>query len=139
MRKITYSTANQFTEEQLEKLFLSVGWESGKHPDKLVRAMKHSYVVSAWDEDRLVGLVRGLDDDSTVAFLHYLLVDPEYQGRHIADTLMHMILDHYREKELLYIKIMPSDPKTIPFYERYGFACYDNYTAMQLNIEYMKE
>ena len=30
----------------------------------------------------------------------------------------------------LYVKVMPSDPKTIPFYERYGFQQYDNYSAM---------
>lgn len=29
-----------------------------------------------------------------------------------------------------YVKVMPSDPKTIPFYERYGFQQYDNYSAM---------
>jgi len=37
-------------------------------------------VISAWDGDKLVGLVRALDDGETVAFLHYLLVDPAYQG-----------------------------------------------------------
>ena len=26
--------------------------------------------------------------------------------------------------------IMPSDPKTIPFYEKYGFKIYENYSAM---------
>ena len=33
-------------------------------------------------------------------------------------------------KNLLYVKIMPSDPKTIPFYERYGLQQYGNYAAM---------
>lgn len=32
--------------------------------------------------------------------------------------------------KVLYVKIMPSDPKTIPFYERYGFKQYENYSAM---------
>ncbi len=95
--------------EDFLRLFLSVGWASGRYPDKLVR---------------------GLDDGATVALLHYLLVDPAYQGLHIGEGLMERILD--RLQGLLYVKIMPSDPKTVLFYERFGFRQYDNYTAMSL-------
>ena len=85
-------------------------------------------VISAWDGDKLVGLVRALDDGETVAFLHYLLVAPAYQGQYIGDELMKRLMSFYQK--LLYVKVMPSDPKTIPFYERYGFQQYDNYSAM---------
>ena len=126
---IEYKQTKEFTAAQLQRLFLSVNWESGRYPEKLVRAMHNSTrVISAWDGDKLVGLVRALDDDETVAFLHYLLVDPEYQGHHIGDNLMKQILSLF--ENLLYVKIIPSDPKTIPFYERYGFRKYDNYSAM---------
>ncbi len=119
----------EFREEDLKQLFLSVHWESGRYPERLVKAMHNStHVISAWDGERLVGLVRGLDDGVTVAFLHYLLVDPAYQGLHIGEELMRRILSYY--EDLLYIKIMPSDPKTISFYERFGFQQYDNYSAM---------
>ena len=33
-------------------------------------------------------------------------------------------------EHLLYVKIMPSDSKTIPFYARFGFTQYDQYSAM---------
>lgn len=87
-----------------------------------------THVISAWDQDRLVGLVRALDDDQTVAFLHYLLVDPEYQGMHIADQMMKQILGFF--DELLYIEVIPSDPSIKSFYTRYGFCEYANYSAM---------
>ena len=45
-------------------------------------------MVSAWDNNRLVGLIRALDDGQTVAFLHYILVDPEYQKQRIGNELM---------------------------------------------------
>ncbi len=126
---IEYRNTKDFTAAELERLFLSVQWESGGYPERLVRAMQgSSHVVSAWDGDKLVGLVRALDDGATVAFLHYLLVDPAYQGLHIGDGLMKRIMSCL--DGLLYVKIMPSDPKTIPFYERYGFRQYDNYSAM---------
>ena len=114
---------------ELQGLFLSVKWESGNYPEKLVRAMQNSsHVISAWDGNKLVGLVRALDDGETVAFLHYLLVDHACQGLHIGDELMKQIMSCF--ESLLYVKVMPSDPKTIPFYERYGFQQYDNYSAM---------
>ena len=34
--------------------------------------------------ERLVGLARVLDDSELVAFVHYVLVHPEYQGQKIA-------------------------------------------------------
>ena len=132
MAGITYQETKDFTVAELERLFLSVGWDSGRYPDRLKRGMKNSsQVISAWDGDKLIGLVRGLDDGETVAFLHYLLVDPDYQGQHIGQELMERILEKY--KHMLHVKIMPSDPKTIPFYERFGFAAGGSYTAMELN------
>lgn len=126
---ITYSETKNFEIDEIRSLFLSVNWESGKYPEKIREGLKNSsHVISAWDGDRLVGMVRGLDDGATAAFLHYLLVDPAYQGQHIGEELMKRILSFY--EDLLYVKIIPSDPKTIPFYERFGFREYDNYSAM---------
>ncbi|MGM9941970.1 MAG: GNAT family N-acetyltransferase [Bulleidia sp.] len=126
---IDYRTTKEFEKQQLERLFLSVGWESGRYPERLVQGMRNStHVVSAWDKDRLVGLVRALDDGATAAFLHYLLVDPDYQGMHIGDGLMKRIMSYF--DDVLYVKIMPSDPDTTAFYERYGFRQYDRYSAM---------
>ena len=47
------------------KLFTSVGWveESAKYPNRLENAIYHSSTVfSAWNRDRLVGLLSALDD-----------------------------------------------------------------------------
>ena len=53
------------------------------------------------------------------------------QGTFIPGTeLMERVLDGY--KDFLYIKIMPSDPATIPFYESFGFRQYDNYSALEI-------
>lgn len=127
---ITYSETKDFSAEEIQRLFCSVHWESGRHPEQVVKGLKNSStVISAWDGERLVGLVRGLDDGAAVGFLHYLLVDPEYQGMHIGYELMTRIMEKYRD--FLHVKIMPSDPETIPFYEKFGFRIYANYTAME--------
>ena len=72
---ITYTDEKKFTKEQTQQLFRSVGWVSGKYPERLYKAlMGSSTVFSAWDGDRLVGLVRVLDDTEMVAYMHYVLV-----------------------------------------------------------------
>lgn len=128
---IEYKTIKTFQKEQIEELFLSVNWESGKYPEKIVKGLeKSSIVISAWDGEKLIGLVRGLDDGETVGFIHYLLVNPAYQGQHIGNGLMDRIMEAY--KDLLYVKIMPSDSKTIGFYKKFGFEIYENYSAMEV-------
>ena len=129
---ITYIEKKNFTVLEIERLFLSVHWDSGKYPKKVVEGLQNSSVVfAAYDQDRLVGLVRGLDDGCTVGFIHYLLVDIEYQGKHIGDSLMKLIMERY--SNLLQVKVMPSDRSVIPFYERYGFKQYDHYSALELS------
>lgn len=128
---IQYLETKEFDPEDIKELFLSVNWESGRYPEKIVSGLKNSTVViSAWDGRRLVGLIRALDDGATVGFIHYLVVDPDYQGQKIGKTLMERLMEKY--KDLLYVKIMPSDSKTIPFYERFGFQICENYSAMQI-------
>ena len=60
---IVYKDTHKFTAHQLERLFLSVNWESGKYPEKLVKAMRGYHTVySAWENDELVGLICAMDD-----------------------------------------------------------------------------
>ena len=66
----------------MQDLFLSVGWSSGHFPEKLQTAMKNfQTVISAWDGDELVGMVCVMDDGVMNAYVHYLLVMPEYQDK----------------------------------------------------------
>ena len=39
--EIVYKDIRNFTDGELERLFLSVNWESGHFPQKLVAAMQH--------------------------------------------------------------------------------------------------
>lgn len=52
--EIIYKDTKIFNEEELQRLFLSVKWESGNYPKKLVNAMRNStHVISAWDNECL--------------------------------------------------------------------------------------
>ena len=51
---IEYKKTKVFTAAELQELFMSVKWESGNYPEKLVRAMQNSsHVISAWDGKKI--------------------------------------------------------------------------------------
>ena len=123
---ITYTEERNFTPQQTAELFLSVRWVVGKYPDRLHKAlMNSSRVISAWDGDRLVGLIRVMDDSELVCFINYVLVHPDYHGRGIAGHLLEMV------KEDLYINVMIGDSKNAAFYEKHGFHRKENSLSMQ--------
>ena len=116
---IEYKEIHEFTENELERLFLSVEWSSGHFPDKLTIAMRHfKTVYSAWDGDKLVGMVCAMDDGIMTVYLHYMLVRPEYHHRGIGHTLLEMMKEHY--KTYLRIALIAYN-KELAFYESCGF------------------
>ena len=116
---ITYKDTHEFNEKELENLFLSVKWSSGNYPDKLVLAMKnYKTVYTAWDNEKLVGLICAMDDGIMTAYIHYLLVNPEYQNSGIGRQLVTRMKEKYKNYNR--IVIVAYDDK-IGFYENCGF------------------
>ena len=135
--EIRFTEEKVFTREQVQQLFLSVNWMSGQYPNKLYQALMHSStVLTAWDGDKLIGLVRVLDDTAMLAVLHYVLVDPAYHGRGIAGKMIEMVKEKY--KEFLYIEGMPEESKNAPFYQKHGFHIMEDGVAMQIVADWAK-
>ena len=127
----TYTEEKKFTKEQVQQLFLSVNWISGKYPERLYKAlMNSSTVLTVWDEMKLIGLTRVLDDSEMLAQIHYVLVDPDYQGMGIAGKMIEYIKEKY--KDFMYIDGMPEDKKNVPFYQKHGFSLMENGAAIQI-------
>jgi len=125
---IDYRDTHDFTAEELEALFLSVEWSSGHYPEKLVIAMKgFKTVFSAWAGDKLVGMICAMDDGIMNAYVHYLLVDPEYQGNTIGRTLISLVKDRY--KDYLRIALIAYNEE-LHFYEQCGFTKNDKASPM---------
>lgn len=125
---ITYKNTKELTPQELQNLFLSVEWSSGNYPDKLAVAMQNSSTVfSAWDENKLIGLISIMDDSIMNAYIHYLLVNPEYHAKGIGKRLVTMTTNHY--KEYLRIILIAYDKET-GFYKNCGFEVGENKTPM---------
>lgn len=128
---IEYTYNKEFTMNQIQDLFLSVGWVSGNHPTKLYQAlMNYPTVLTAWDEEKLVGLVGLLDDGVMTAYMNYVLVSPDYHGRGIAGHMIEMIKEKY--KDYFYIEIMPEEKENAKFYEKHGFSVLEDGVAMHI-------
>ena len=117
--EIEYSEQHEFEAQELERLFLSVGWSSGHYPDKAV--------YSAWDGDKLVGLIAAMDDGIMNAYVHYLLVDPEYHGMSIGRKLVEYIKDYY--KDYMRICVIAYDT-ALEFYKHCGFEVSEGASPM---------
>lgn len=130
MADIEYKDTHDFSKDELEHLFLSVNWSSGHFPDKLVVAMKnYETVFSAWDNSMLVGLICAMDDGIMNAYVHYLLVNPAFQGRGIGHRLVDMVKDKY--KDYMRIVVVGYDDK-LHFYESCGFKKNADASAMRI-------
>ncbi|MBQ4220876.1 MAG: GNAT family N-acetyltransferase [Butyrivibrio sp.] len=125
---IKYTDKHDFTKNELEELFLSVDWSSGHYPEKLCIAMKNfNTVFSAYDGDKLVGMVCAMDDGIMNAYVHYLLVNPEYHNQKIGRTLIDMIKEKYHS--YLRIAVIAYD-KEMHFYQNCGFEKSDDASPM---------
>ena len=126
--EIKYKDTHDFNTEQLQDLFLSVEWSSGHYPEKLVVAMKNfETVYTAWDKDKLIGLVCAMDDGVMTAYVHYLLVNPAYQKMGIGKRLVEKIKSKYAE----YLRIVVvAYNAELGFYESCGFKKADESSPM---------
>ncbi len=124
MSEIEYKEIHEFTKEDLQDLFLSVEWSSGHFPDKLQIAMRNfETVISAWDADKLVGMICAMDDGIMTAYIHYLLVRPDYQDKGIGRELVSRVKEIY--DDYLRIVVVGYDDE-VHFYENCGFEKADD-------------
>lgn len=125
---IILKESHDFQETDLESLFLSVGWSSGKYPSQLKIAMKNSdRVISAWDGEKLVGLMNSMSDRIMNVYFHYLLIRPEYQGQGLGKKIVKKMLDYYQDFAR---KILIAYDSEVNFYTKLGFTAGDDKTPL---------
>lgn len=134
---IIYKQDKKINQENLAYLYNSVGWISyTQNLEKLEKAISQSLaVISAWDNDKLIGLIRGVGDGETILYIQDILIHPDYQNQGIGNTLMSTLLAIYpdvRQKVLL----TEEAPNVRHFYEKFGFTSCDKGQAVAFYKEF---
>ena len=92
---------------------------------KLMDAIKNSLkVVTAWDKDKLVGLVRVVGDGETIIYIQDILVLNTYKRLGIGTRLLSAIFEEYKDVRQKVLLTHDSD-ETRGFYESIGFKSCD--------------
>lgn len=117
-----------FSAYELADLFGSVGWASANYPERLQRAMLgYGSVFSAYDGEKLAGLIAAMDDGEMTAYIHYLLVRPEYQNQGVGMQLLEAVKRRYAD----YLRIvLCGEHHAEGFYVKAGFERDDNASPM---------
>ena len=103
-------------------LYASVSWSNyTNRPQQLEQAFHQSlFVMAAYDEDKLVGLIRAVGDGLTIVFIQDLLVYPHYQRQGIGRSLLEQTLKRFKDVYQIQLATELSD-KNVAFYRELGF------------------
>ena len=111
-----------YNEADILRLYESVGWTAyTDHPEVLRKGFENSMLIlTAYEGDQLLGIIRAVGDGYTVVFIQDILVFPEYQRKGIGSALLQAILDRYSHVRQIELAT-DNTPKTIAFYKSMGF------------------
>ena len=112
------------TLEDVLPLYEAVGWTNYTTKPEMPKAAYENslHIIGAFNNDeKLIGVLRGVGDGASILFIQDILVYPEYQHQGIGTKLLQMILEKY--KNVYQIQLATDDStKTVSFYESNGFT-----------------
>lgn len=124
--KMNFKNNKNIDVKQLERLYNDVEWYAYTQDlPTLKLAIEQSLeVITVWDDEELVGLIRVVGDGLTIIYIQDILVLNSYQNQGIATQLMEQVLKKY--KNVRQKVLMTEDaPDVRHFYEKNGFQSCD--------------
>ncbi|MNC24204.1 putative N-acetyltransferase YvbK [compost metagenome] len=76
-------------------------------------------LISAWENDKLIGIIRALTDYSYSCYISELAVHKNYQRQGIGKRLVETLIEKLGQEEIKYM--LTSSNTAIDFYKRCGF------------------
>lgn len=112
--------------EEILPLYESVGWSNyTARPHMLEEAYRNSLLtLAAYENEKLVGIVRTVGDGASVVLIQDILVLPEYQRQGIGTLLMKEVLNRFSHVYQIQLAT-DNTQKTIRFYRSVGFTPLD--------------
>ncbi len=117
---IIFSETRDLDLEQVLPVYEANSWSSAQKPQLLYQALLNShYLVSAWDDQKLIGIGNAISDGFLVVYYPHLLVHPDYHGKGVGKKIIEMMKKRY---EGFHMQVLIADSKTISFYKKCGFV-----------------
>ena len=112
----------RYEEGDILSLYRAVGWSNYyKNPEMLRKAFANSLcILGAYEEDRLIGLIRAVGDGYSSVLIQDILVHPDYQRRGIGSALMQEMIRRYDHVYQIQLTTDNTE-KTKAFYRSQGF------------------
>ncbi|MEN5058923.1 GNAT family N-acetyltransferase [Sphingobacterium kitahiroshimense] len=106
--------------EQLILLYDENSWSSAKKPEELYNGLINSHsLLTAWDNDKLVGLGNAISDGFLVVYYPHLIVLPDYQGKGVGRLIMDEMRKIYED---IHMQMLVADKDSLEFYKKVGFS-----------------
>ncbi len=127
MSKIEYRNGNDLDLDQVIELYnaSTLGERRPVDDREIMSAMlRHAnLVVTAWDEDLLVGIARTLSDFAYVGYLADLAVRASHQRQGIGVALIQKTREQMGPRSML---VLLSAPKAVAYYPKIGFIRHES-------------
>jgi len=115
-----FSDRKDIDAAQLVALYRQAPWANTRNIEDAHEMLSHTdVVITAWNENRLVGLGRVLTDYVYRASIWDVIVDTTYQGQDIGTEIIQRILQHPDLKRVELFWLCTRSPD---FYEKLGFS-----------------
>ena len=119
--KITYKFDVVPTAQQVIELYNDADLPRPAHDPQRIRAMfeNSDLIVTAWDENKLVGVSRTITDWVWCSYLADLAVSPGYKRSGIGKKLIELARDKIGEQSMV---LLLSVPMAMDYYPKVGFS-----------------
>ena len=116
-------TLRQWDAGEILPLYAAVGWTNyTARPAMLADAFARSLcALGAYEEGRLVGLVRAVGDGSSVVLVQDLLVHPDFQRRGAGRALMRALLGRFADV-YQFLLLTDDTEASVAFYRSLGLT-----------------
>ena len=112
-----------YNESEILSLYSSVGWTAYTDSPCTLRAgfANSLLTLAAYEDSRLLGLIRCVGDGETIVYIQDILVFPEHQRQGVGKALFQEALSRFSQVRQIVLST-DCEERTLQFYKSLGFT-----------------
>jgi len=122
MENIKYKIDKNIPLDKFDVLMNASDWRTRGIESWREIISKSTFLVTAWDNDTLIGMARTVDD-TRMCMVYDVVVSPKYRKNKIGTNIMNILCSEIRKKEYNFVNLFVdiSNLATADFYKKLGF------------------